>query len=450
MKLSENIFFAIRSRRLQSLLISVYNLRLFLVRYGPYYWICKYRYQRWDMFSKCDLETLQRQRMAKFFSSASLSYTKFFGVKKYTVDQDVYEYLSYLPVLTKRDLIENKSPRRLLDLFSIKSSTGGTTGASLVVKYKFKDVQDRQAYLDFWRGKYGWKIRSRTAWFSGKNIVSKDDLEAEEFWKTDRLFNIRYYSTFHISHQSFHKYLDNLDAWNMEFIVGFPSTIVELAKFGLDHGRKYKGTRLKAIFPTAESITSEIRSILLDYFGVDCRDQYASSEGAPFITECPAGRLHIQIHTGVFRIQNNGELLVTSFSTGRTPLINYDIGDVIELDSSTIGPCDCGSHMPIAEKIIGRKSETLPTPMGNLNLGNISNTTKGVQGIIQFQVHFKDLYNLKIFMVVSSNFDKDSERKFIENWRNRIGQEVNLELTRVGSIERSSSGKFQMIVHETT
>ena len=60
--------------------------------------------------------------------------------------------------------------------------------------------------------------------------------------------------------------------------------------------------------------------------GCEIKDQYASSEGAPFIFECPHGKMHIDITSGVFEVLDEsgndadmGELVVTSFSTRGTP-----------------------------------------------------------------------------------------------------------------------------------
>src|SRR5690606_11712837 len=94
------------------------------------------------------------------------------------------------------------------------------------------------------------------------------------------------------------------------------------------------------------------------FFKTKMYNQYASSEGAPFIFECEQGKLHLELQSGVFEVMDannnpspSGRLIVTSFTTEATPLIRYDIGDSISLESENIS-CNCGIHNPIVKEIL--------------------------------------------------------------------------------------------------
>src|SRR3546814_12220855 len=81
-----------------------------------------------------------------------------------------------------------------------------------------------------------------------------------------------------------------------------------------------------------------------------------------------------------------GEILVTSFTTRGTPLIRYRIGDRISLAPEDYR-CPCGSCFPVVKQIDGRSSDFIWSPEnGKVNLGNISNCTKDVEGITCFQI----------------------------------------------------------------
>src|SRR5690606_19593805 len=142
---------------------------------------------------------------------------------------------------------------------------------------------------------------------------------------------------------------------------------------------------------TAETLLERDVNAIRKFFSCNVRDQYASSEGAPFITQCSEGNLHYEMLTGIIEVvddnlqpSNEGEILVTSFTTKGTPLIRYRIGDRIKLASNDL-ICPCGQHTPIVEKIHGRPNDYILSPdHGQVNLGNISNCTKGVKGIMQF------------------------------------------------------------------
>nr|WP_241878973.1 hypothetical protein [Psychrobacter sp. PraFG1]UNK05615.1 hypothetical protein MN210_01645 [Psychrobacter sp. PraFG1] len=57
------------------------------------------------------------------------------------------------------------------------SLTGGTTGASMKVVYTKSDMQERFAILDHFRAKHGYELGKKTAWFSGKNLISEKHLK---------------------------------------------------------------------------------------------------------------------------------------------------------------------------------------------------------------------------------------------------------------------------------
>jgi len=95
---------------------------------------------------------------------------------------------------------------------------------------------------------------------------------------------------------------------------GLPSALYELARYILDEKIRLTFTPA-AIFPTAETLLPHYRTAIQEAFGCPVRDQYASSEGAPFITECKCGRLHYNMDTGIIEVDDDGEMIVTCFET---------------------------------------------------------------------------------------------------------------------------------------
>ena len=185
------------------------------------------------------------------------------------------------------------------------------------------------------------------------------DIKKNRFWKTDNFHRVRYYSTFHIKQDYLKYYVEDLMKYQPEYFVGFPSTILDIAKYGKANNYDYPADTLKAIFPTAETVTKEMREVIETFFKAKIYDQYASSEGAPFIFECINGNLHLELQSGVFEVLDqhdlpcqSGRLVVTSFTNEGTPLIHYDIGDSITLDEKN-KICSCGNNNPIVKEILG-------------------------------------------------------------------------------------------------
>ena len=434
--------------------VSIYNLLAYRKRYGGKYKLYRKLYLEREGISLAHLKKIQSDEYRKLVEHAishSLFYQRLY--KSFSFDIGDIKNITKLPIVTKEDLRLN-----INDVYTISKKnasigkTGGTTGKSLVVRNTLDNAQERFALLDNFRAKQGYKLGRKTAWFSGKKILNKRDLKRHQFWKTDYIYKVRYYSTFHIATKNLSFYLDNLLSYAPEYIVGFPSSIYDIAKEGLRLDKRFDKGVVKAIFPTAETITEEHRKVIESFFNTKLYDQYASSEGAPFIFECKYGKKHVELQSGVFEVldENNkpsrsGRLVVTSFTTYGTPLIRYDIGDTITLEDTGV-VCKCGNYNPLVKEILGRIDDYIYSQeTGKINLGNLSNATKGVNGIVQFQVHQNELNAIDVFIVKDDFFSGKDEDVFLENLQDRLGEKMKIKINYVTDIPVEKSGKFRLI-----
>jgi len=436
---------------LQELMVTAYNIAAYRKRYGGKYREFLETARNNRSLSRGRLEDIQRRRYSQFINNAVAEST-FYKEQFANIDgADDLNNIRKLPILDKEDLRS-----RIQDVYTISkeganvAKTGGTTGKSLQVLYKPENTQERFAMLDEFRSRAGYELGRKTAWFSGKSLLTKADIARKRFWKTDHWYKVRYYSTFHIHEKFLGSYIENLIAFAPEFMVGFPSTMTEIARYGQKHGIDFPAGTIKAVFPTAETVTPLVRETLETYFKTKVYDQYASSEGAPFVFECEKGKLHIELQSGVFEVlDNNGEptdngrLVVTSFTTEGTPLIRYDIGDRLELSDKN---CDCGNENPLARAIHGRIDDYVYSPeIGKINLGNVSNTLKDTSGILRFQAVQDNLDEITVKIVVDDSFTPAIEQKFLSNWKDRIGHKMTLRLEIVEEIPVEKSGKYRIV-----
>lgn len=433
----------------QSILIFLFNYSAYRSRYGGKYNIYLKKFNLNRTLSFVALKEVQKKKFEESLNFAK-KHSKFYS----NYNSVSLEDISILPIIKKEDLRKN-----IDDIFTIPkgkgviSKTGGTTGKSLEVVFTEEDMQERFAMLDDFRNRFGYKLGKKTAWFSGKNLLTERDLKKNRFWKTDIFYKVRYYSTFHIKEDYLKYYVEDLIKYQPEYFVGFPSTILEIARYALRNGYDYPEGITKAIFPTAETINLEMRSHIESFFKTKMYDQYASSEGAPFIFECLNGNLHLELQSGVFEVLDNnnkptqsGRLIVTSFTTNGTPLIRYDIGDSIVLeDSNKI--CDCGNNNPLVREIQGRVDDYIYSPeKGKINLGNVSNTLKDTKGILKFQVLQNELNKIELLLVTDDIvYNKGIENKLIQNWRDRIGNSMELNVIHVDDIPVEESGKYRLV-----
>ncbi|WP_313504625.1 phenylacetate--CoA ligase family protein [Kaistella carnis] len=433
----------------QDLLISLFNWIAYRGRYGGKYIQLRERFKKNRSLSLDELKDIQKIRFHDFFSKVQQTSPYY---KKYELVE--LSAISSLPILNKEELRTNiEKIHAISPSAGIVSKTGGTTGKSLEVLYTAANMQERFAMLDDFRNRFGYQLGKKTAWFSGKNLLTEKDIHRHRFWKTDYFYKVRYYSTFHIKEDYLKYYIEDLIEYKPKYFVGFPSSILEIAKYGLKNNIDFPANTVKAIFPTAETLTEEMYEVIQTFFKTKMYNQYASSEGAPFIFECVNGNLHLELQSGVFEVLDeynkptrSGKLVVTSFTTEGTPLIRYDIGDSITLEEES-KTCSCGNNNPLVKEILGRIDDYVFSPdNGKINLGNVSNTLKDTHGIIKFQAVQDSLDEIKILVVIDPLYYTDKvENKFVQNWRDRIGKNMTLEIIKVEEISVEKSGKFRMV-----
>jgi len=430
---------------IQNSAISIFNTYQYKNRHGGVY--KKYRdyYSSFHNASVSEINVEQKKRLASFLNSSTAKSNWYSCYGK-------YESLTDFPLLGKKDIINNlESIATIKEKDAVVSLTGGTTGASMKVLYTKENIQERHALLEYFRAQYGYTLGKKCAWFSGKNIVTENNLTKGICYRDDYINKIRFFSTFHITDNNFDIYWAAFCKFAPEYIVGFPSSVYALCAMAATRGLKLENT-VKAFFPTAETLLPIHREVISAVLDCKIADQYASSEGAPFILECEHGGLHIHPLTGIFEVVDEnmqpaqeGEILVTSFTTEGTPLIRYQIGDRIKLALQE-KQCLCGSCFPLVEKIEGRSTDYIQSPThGKVNLGNISNSTKNIAGIIQFQVIQKELERVNVLVVAGPDFVAKEQSKFKKALAERFGPQLEICLQVVDEIPKEKSGKFRFV-----
>src|SRR5699024_3910356 len=163
---------------------------------------------------------------------------------------------------------------------------------------------------------------------------------------------------------------------------------------------------------------------------------YASSEGAPFITENTEGQLEINPATGVFELEhiqdNIYELIVTGFYTTTTPLLRYRIGDALELEEKL--PIHYNQKDIKIKRIIGRNNDFLVSPergiVTNVNLSTIVRIA-GNQ-IIQSQFIQNQMNEININLIVQKGINiNELEKKLLNLLKTRFGDEMKFNFNYV-------------------
>ena len=433
-------------------MITLYGLKLYNIRYGKHYKKALDIYLKTD-YSNYKSEIENQNSELKQFLNHAVNNSQFY--KEFYKNIDISKVrsasdLHLLPILEKEVFRKNiNSIYTIPEKGSKVSFTGGTTGKAIKVYFTIEDAQKRMAYLDAFKTRIGIDtFKAKKATFSGKEFTNdKNSKKKNIYWRHNYMYNQRLYSTFDLSEQNIPFYLDNLNKFKPEVLNGFVSAYFELANFIKKNNVKLTFSP-KAMFTTSETLLPHHRKTIEEVFQCKIYNQYASGEGACFITECKMGNLHYNLDTGIIEkleTQYGDEMLITSFTTYGTPLIRYRIGDKIKFKD---GKCNCGSSHPLVENIEGRQVDFLySTERGNISLSHLADVIKGMpNNIINMQFVQNELHKIKILLVVDNDhYKKDDEKLIFKEMVYRFGDQTKVEIEYVDEIKREKSGKFALI-----
>lgn len=433
----------------QNFMATVYGYLTKNRRYGETYNKHLKYLDKIHKYSRKELEDLQFEELMKLLRN-TIEKSKFYRELYNGVDINSFESvddLRKLPIVTKEMIRQN-----IDDIITIpksksnESSTGGTTGKSLTVYFTTEDTQKRMAILDCFKKSHGFEnIKMKRATFSGKHIVPPNQKQ-NIFWRYNASINQMLYSVFHITDENIPFYIKGLNKYKPNVLDGYISSIYDIANY-IDRNNLELQFDLIAIFPTAEPVTVQYRELVERVFKCKVYDQYASSEGAPFVYECKFGNLHYDLTTGIIEnLEESNEILVTSFTTYGTPLIRYKIGDSMEFEKNDM-TCQCGLHMPIVKNIEGRSINYLYSTNGAKISEVAVAFNANPDGVIKYQIIQNTLTHILVKLVIDNNFKNENKYIFVDEIKHKLGRDMEVDFDLVDDIPREKSGKYRLIVN---
>lgn len=436
----------------QNVMVSIAGYEKGLTRYGKPY--SQYRrflsdFDKWPYDEKVQYQNNELKKFIAFTYKNSPYYRSLYaGINLDTVK--TIDDLKVLPIIDKEMLREHiDAVYTIPKQAGIDCNTGGTTGKSLVVRSTKEDFMDRMAILDNFKARVGFNNRKmKRATFNGKPIVPRNQIK-KVYWRYNAACKQMIYSTFDINEKSMPEYISSLNSFKPDSIDGFFSSIAEIAGYIVRNDINLS-FRPVGIFTTSETVTSPGRSLIENAFGCKLYNQYSSSEGAPFITECMYGNMHLEMASGIVETMNeDNEILVTCFLTHGTPLIRYRIGDCMCINSPERA-CDCGMTSTMVSNIDGRSIDYLYTADGSkINSVNIANMFKYIENsIVKVQVVQSDRDEVVINIVKDERrYTTNDEMRIRQEFAERFGDKMKLVINYVDDIARTKGGKHQLILN---
>jgi len=444
----------------KSLMVSCYGAVEHRKRFGKIY---EDRYRELVAVSQGgedEINSFQARRLKELLSEA-FYYSPWYrdqymnaGISEEILEnEDPLSLLTRLPFLEKEVLksetrcVMSENPKR--EPIAIVH-TSGTSGSPMSIAF---DREGRQSTYAEWRRYHDWlglPEKFRSVRFSGRIIVDPSATKPP-FWCHNWVDQQLFMSTYHLKKEYLSDYIKKLNGFRPELIDGYPSALYIVAQYILEEGVKLSFAP-KVVSVTAETLMEHQRDAIERAFGCKVYNQYASSEGAPWIVECEEGNYHLWSDTGVFEFlepreldeqTDIAELVVTSFRNFKTPLIRYRIGDYVQIFKQKM-VCRCEAPYPVIKGVIGRSDDILFTEEKG-SIGRLDPVYKGVEGVTQSKIIQHSMDELEVMIVVDSRFDINQENLLIENLRHRLGSSININFTFHDSLPLGKTGKLKSV-----
>lgn len=357
--------------------------------------------------------------------------------------------LHALPELSRDDVIE--AGASLLaeggPWLRFKGSTSGTTGRAMLGWRDRASIAVEQAFVERQAAWAGYRPGERRAWLRGDPVVPAHQSDGP-LWRLNRAENMLMLSSYHLSPGNGAAYIEALERFDPVLLQAYPSSISYLARWLEEHDRVYRGTALRGIVTSSETLSPADRQVITERFGCRVFDWYGAFERVAAIGTCEHGNYHVLEDYGCVEFEPNGDgtanLIGTGFGNRSMPLIRYRADDVV-VPADPGYRCPCGRSFRVVERVLGRVDDVIRTPDGR-HVVMLDWIFAGLFGLMEAQVVQEKLDEVRIRIVAGGEFGFADEQALLARALERLGPRVRIRIERVAQIERTRNGKFRQII----
>ena len=412
--------------------------------------------ERTQWLSRSELEEIQFKKIQRLVSYA-YDHVPFYRERYKKEDihpQDIKNLKDFqaIPFLTRDDVNNHQdtlvSTEYRGEVF--EDTTGGSTGLPMQFLMDRSTSWWSYAVETRCRGWYGVRPGDKRAWVWGalKDFPSwhwQDRLAAY-------IKRYRYLNSHTITEPKMQTFAEMLLKWQPTMFRAYPTALSIFAHYLKEQG--ITGITPKLIETSAEKLMPSERQLFEEVFRCPVADHYSSWEIYDMAYQCPAGGLHVSEDRYLELVANGqvvqagqmGEVVITSFTQYAMPFIRYkneDLG-IYELEA-----CSCGRGMPVLQEIVGRNTDLLSKPDGNVfHWSGIYVVMRDKSEVSQYQVYQPDREHLEVRLVCKQRVDS----ALLENIRNELqaylGESMHISVKLVDRIELTPSGKHRYIISD--
>lgn len=365
------------------------------------------------------------------------------------------EGLAALPVLTRRDLLENYDGLKSMSIppehgETAELRTSGSTGGPVRV---LKTQLSQLFWNAFTLREHRWHGRDLALKLA---VIRHGVTEGiAQSWGTATARLVATGPSANLSASTdIGEQLGWLQREEPSYLLTYPSNAAALAKLSLE--REVHLPRLRQVRTLGEMLTADVRNACHEAWGVQVIDVYSANEVGYVALQCPQHEhYHVQSegvlvevldqHSQPCAVGETGRLVVTDLQNLGTPLVRYEIGDYAERGAS----CACGRGLPVLSRIAGRVRNMLVTAEGKRYwplLG--SRKFIEVAPVLQHQIVQKQHNLLEARLVTARPLDALQEARLRDMILAAMPPGMQLVFRYLDDIPRGAGGKFEDFVSE--
>jgi phenylacetate-coenzyme A ligase PaaK-like adenylate-forming protein len=363
-----------------------------------------------------------------------------------------FDELYNFPILTSEiiqkheDLINLKGPKNSI-------STGGSTGRPTLFPKSDSNLNDFYANIYVGRGWWNVLPNDKTLLIWGHSHLFGSGISGrfKEYIRIikDLLTNTIRVNAYDMSDRNLKSIYKSLIKSKPRVIIGYTSVLVKLAEYISRNKHNNKNFNLKAVIPTAETITPYDIACLKDTFLCPVAIEYGMAEaGVIAYSYKTTNNLKILYNSFICSIKSN-ELIITTLDRDEFPLINYGTKDIVDTCDKNL------KNIKNLTSIKGRKKDFYEiNNVSNNEIYTVSgifivHAIKSYGNILSVQVKEIDKNKLNIFIVSHKKIDLIDLKYFFFNQTKNDFPNIDMQsfvFTQINDTIKSLSGKTNITI----
>ena len=353
--------------------------------------------------------------------------------------------LKRIPVLTKEKIRENFNkliPQNIDNINYKKSATGGSTGDPMkfLLDKRSWSFSNANNIINWEKTNYNYGDKFIALGSTSLFVNKSKSLKHLIYYKLKNKIGL---NGINMSEEVCKNYIEFIKKEKVKYIYGYASAIYLLAKYVSENNIILN---ISACFPTSEILTNLYRDTIVEAFNCKIVNCYGAHDGGITAFEHEKGYFLVG-YNSIITIKNKdknntGSALLTDLLNYAMPLINYQLGDELQIDENKNYPY----NGQIINHVFGRTSDVIRLENGNVLTGPGFTILFKDLPVEAYSIEKNDYNSLLCNIKKQANYKKEHENLIFSTLKKQAGTEIKISIKYVDEFELTRSGKRRYFI----